>query len=175
MIGRTKKAPEETRTPMSKPERDTGDAAISLIAPGMNIVGDCETEGTIRVEGRVEGTLKAGKSIVVGRSGEVVGDIITQDCVVSGRVSGNIVAESRLELQATCEIQGEIRSRRVQLDEGARFNGQLHMDDPSGARTVKAAEPPAGPQAIAAKMNLGGAPTHDGAPTHGGAPTPGGG
>ncbi len=147
---------------MSKPERDTGDAAISLIAPGMNIVGDCETEGTIRVEGRVEGTLKAGKSIVVGRSGEVVGDIITQDCVVSGRVSGNIVAESRLELQATCEIQGEIRSRRVQLDEGARFNGQLHMEDPSGARTVKAAEPPAAPQSVAANVNLGGAPTPGG-------------
>lgn len=146
---------------MSKPERDTGDAAISLIAPGMNIVGDCETEGTIRVEGRVEGTMKAGKSIVVGRSGEVVGDIITQDCVISGRVSGNIVAESRLELQATCEIQGEIRSRRVQLDEGARFNGQLHMEDAS-SRTVKAAEPPAPPQSVAAKVNLGGAPTPGG-------------
>lgn len=169
MIGRSKKAPEETRTPMSKPERDTGDAAISLIAPGMNIVGNCETEGTIRVEGRVEGTLKAGKSIVVGRSGEVVGDIITQDCVVSGRVSGNIVAESRLELQATCEIQGEIRSRRVQLDEGARFNGQLHMDDASGSRTVKAPERPSEPQSVAARADVSGAASHGGAPSHGGA------
>ncbi len=158
MIGRTKKPTEEERKPMSKPERDTGDGPISLIASGMNIVGDCETEGTIRVEGQVEGRLKAGKSIVVGRSGEVVGDIITQDCVISGRVSGNIVAESRLELQSTCDIQGEIRSRRVQLDEGARFNGQVHMEEPSASHTVKAPERPAEPKPVPAKLDVGAPP-----------------
>jgi cytoskeletal protein CcmA (bactofilin family) len=127
---------------MAKPEQQSNDAAISLIAAGMKIVGDCETDGTIRVEGRVEGTLRAGKSIVVGRGGEVTGDIITQDAVISGRVSGNIVAESRLELQSTCDIQGEIRSRRVQLDEGARFNGQVHMEEPSTSGVIKATTKP---------------------------------
>ncbi|NIR44531.1 MAG: polymer-forming cytoskeletal protein [Gemmatimonadetes bacterium] len=126
---------------MAKPESSSGDAAISLIAPGMNIVGDCETDGTVRVEGKIEGTIRAGKSVVVGRSGEVVGDIFTQDAVVSGRVNGNISAESRLELQSTCDIQGELRSRRVQLDEGARFNGQVHMDEKG--HTVKSPERPA--------------------------------
>ena len=135
---------------MTKIEKDAAETAISLVAPGMNIIGDCETDGTVRVEGRVEGTIRAGKSVVVGRSGEVVGDIITQDAVVSGRVSGNVTAESRLELQSTCDIQGEIRSRRVQLDEGARFNGQMHMDESGGARVVRpAAEGAATP--VAAK------------------------
>lgn len=156
MLGKnqkTQKPREERQAPMAKLEQTPNDA-ISLIAPGMKLVGDCETDGTIRIEGRVEGTLKAGKSIVVGRSGEVVGDIVTQDCVISGRVSGNINAESRLELQSTCDIQGEIRSRRVQLDEGARFNGQVHMEDSSGSRVVKpageAAAPPAAPPKPAA-------------------------
>lgn len=142
MIGKGKKPKDEKRAPMLKPERESSDAAISLIAPGMNIVGDCETDGTVRVEGRIEGTIRAGKSVVVGRTGEVVGDIFTQDAVISGKVSGNISAESRLELQSTCDIQGELHSRRVQLDEGARFNGQVHMDE-GGARTVKSAEKPA--------------------------------
>lgn len=127
---------------MAKPEQTSNDAAISLIAQGMKIVGDCETDGTIRVEGRVEGTLRAGKSIVVGRGGEVTGDIITQDAVISGRVNGNILAESRLELQSTCDIQGEIRSRRVQLDEGARFNGQIHMEDASTSGVIKSTARP---------------------------------
>lgn len=140
MLGRKDK-PEEQRSIMSKPERETGDGAISLIAPGMSIVGDCETDGTVRIEGKVEGSIKAGKSVVVGRSGEVVGDIFTQDAIVSGRISGNITAESRLELQATCDIQGEIRSRRVQLDEGARFNGQIFMEE-GPSRTVKGPDRP---------------------------------
>jgi cytoskeletal protein CcmA (bactofilin family) len=146
MIGRDKKTAEEQKKPMTKIERESGDAAISLIAPGMNIVGDCETDGTIRIEGRIEGTIRAGKSVVVGRSGEVIGDIITQDAVVSGRVSGNIAADSRLELQSTCDIQGELRSRRVQLDEGARFNGQVHMEEGGGSHVVKPAGKPAVPE-----------------------------
>lgn len=128
---------------MTKPERDTAEGAISLIAPGMKVIGDCETDGTIRIEGRIEGTIRAGKSVVVGRSGEVIGDIFTQDAVISGRVSGNIAAESRLELQSTCDIQGELRSRRVQLDEGARFNGQVHMEEAGGSRVIKPAVKPA--------------------------------
>lgn len=155
MIGRNKQNPEEQPKPMPKPEQTSNDAAISLIAPGMKLTGDCETDGTIRVEGEVEGTLRAGKSVVVGRSGNVTGDIVTQDCVISGRVSGNITAESRLELQSTCDIQGEIRSRRVQLDEGARFNGQVHMEDSSGARTIK---PAASPQPAAAARPAGAQP-----------------
>jgi cytoskeletal protein CcmA (bactofilin family) len=153
MLGRDKKPTQEQRAPMAKPEQTSNDAAISLIAQGMKIVGNCETDGTIRVEGHVEGTIRAGKSVVVGRGGEVTGDIITQDAVISGRVNGNIVAESRLELQATCDIEGEIRSRRVQLDEGARFNGQVHMEDPSTSGVIKSTprpsvEQPASPPKI---------------------------
>ncbi len=153
MLGKEKKSTLDQRAPMAKPEQTSNDAAISLIAQGMKIVGDCETDGTIRVEGRVEGTLRAGKSVVVGRAGEVTGDIITQDAVISGRVNGNILAESRLELQSTCDIQGEIRSRRVQLDEGARFNGQIHMEDPSTSGVIKStARPPVGQAASQADV-----------------------
>jgi cytoskeletal protein CcmA (bactofilin family) len=120
---------------MGKDERGSmQEPAISIIGPGMTVVGDCQTDGTVRIEGRVEGTIRAGKSVVVGRSGEVVGDIYTQDAVISGRVSGSIVAESRLELQSTCSVEGEIRSRRILLDEGGRFNGNVQMSDESEAR-----------------------------------------
>jgi len=107
----------------------SADGAISIIASGMRIVGDLVTDGTIRVEGRVEGTIRAGKAVVLGKGGEVVGDIFTQDAVIGGRVEGRLVAESRLELQSTSEITGEIRARaaHLQLDEGARFNGQIQM------------------------------------------------
>lgn len=129
MLGRNKGQSEEGRGDMARGMGENDEGAISIIAAGMTIIGDCETGGTVRIEGRVEGTVRAGKSVVVGRGGEVVGDILTQDAVVSGRVCGNILAESRLELQATSEIQGEIRSRRVKLDEGARFNGELHIEE----------------------------------------------
>jgi cytoskeletal protein CcmA (bactofilin family) len=104
-------------------------SGISLIAPGTKIIGDCETDGTLRIEGVVEGHIRAGKAVVVGKDGVVRGDIVTQDAVIGGHVVGTVVAESRLELQATCVIDGEIRARRIKLDEGGKVNGQIQMGE----------------------------------------------
>ncbi len=105
------------------------ETVISIIGPGMRVVGDCETDGTVRVEGTVEGSIRAGKAVVVGKEGLVEGDVVTQDAVISGRVQGTLTAESRLELQATCRIEGEVRARRMQLEEGAMLNGTVLMGE----------------------------------------------
>ena len=123
-----------------KPKRDRplpvsrssgGENAISIIGPGMRIEGDVVTDGTVRIEGSVSGTIRAGKAVVLGQSGEIVGDIFTQDAVIGGRVTGTLVADSRLELQSSCFVEGEIRARasHLQLEEGANFNGQIRMID----------------------------------------------
>ena len=106
--------------------RELGDV-VSIIGPGMKITGDCESDGTIRVEGSIEGSVRAAKSVVVGKDGLVVGDVTTQDAIIAGRVSGSVTAESRVELQASCRIEGDIRSRRVKLEEGGQVDGALHM------------------------------------------------
>ena len=110
-------------------------SVISIIAQGMKVVGDCETDGTIRIEGTVEGTVRAGKAVVVGKDGVVRGDIVTQDAVVSGTVTGTLVVESRLELQATGRIDGDVRARRIQLEEGAILNGSVQMGEVSARGT----------------------------------------
>lgn len=116
--------------------QQTREGVISIIGPGMHVTGDCETEGTLRIEGRVEGTVRAGKAVVIGKDGVVEGDIETQDAVVGGRVNGTIVAESRLELQATCVIEGEVRARRIQLDEGGRVNGNIQVGEASAGTSA---------------------------------------
>lgn len=105
------------------------EGVVSIIGPGMRVVGDCDTDGTLRVEGTVEGTVRAGKAVVVGKDGSINGDIITQDAIIGGRVTGKVFAESRLELQATALVEGEIRARRIKLDEGGRLNGNVHIGE----------------------------------------------
>lgn len=111
----------------------------------MRIIGDCETSGTIRVEGVVEGSIRAGKAVVVGKDGTVQGDITTQDAVISGNVVGTLVVESRLELQATCKIEGEVQATRLQLEEGAVLNGTLSM---GGKVNTQASAPKAAPAPV---------------------------
>lgn len=105
------------------------EGVISIIGPGMRVVGDCETEGTLRIEGTVQGKVIAGKAVVVGREGTVKGDIFTQDAVIGGHVTGKVIAESRLELQETSVVDGEIHARRIKLEEGGRVNGSIHTGE----------------------------------------------
>ena len=125
------------------PSTTPPEAVISIIGAGMTVVGDTDTDGSLRIEGTIRGSVRAGKSVVVGRDGLVDGSVFTQDAVVAGKVSGEIHAESRLELQATGEVSGEIVAPRMQVEEGARVQGQVavgapDMKSPSkGAQTEK--------------------------------------
>ncbi len=109
---------------MTSPE-----SVISIIATGMKVVGDCETDGTLRIEGSVEGTVRAGKAVVIGKDGLVDGHVVTADAVIAGRVTGTVRADSRLEVQSTARIDGEVAARRMQLEEGAELNGTLRMGE----------------------------------------------
>ena len=138
------------------------ESVISIIGPGMTIVGDCESDGTVRVEGSVEGSIKAGKAIVIGKQGLVTGDIVTQDAVISGRVVGTLVAASRLELQATCHIEGEVHTKRMQLEEGAVLNGTVHMSSEPprvGAKPKSEARTSATTTDLRAPVGVGSAPS----------------
>jgi cytoskeletal protein CcmA (bactofilin family) len=125
---------------------------ISIIGPGMTFVGDCETDGTIRVEGRLEGSVRAGRSVMVGPAGIITGDVHARDATVAGTVKGILVAEARLDLQETCRLDGEVFARTVRVGEGAVVNAAMHMgdsavaqsrDDPAGGLELHVPEPAA--------------------------------
>jgi len=137
MFQKSKPAP--AKAPMARekrgptPRTPSNDGAISIIGEGMQVVGDLITEGTVRIEGRVEGKIRAGKAVVLGKGGEVRGEIETADAVIGGRLEGTITAQGRLEIESTSSIEGEVRARaaHLKLDEGANFNGQISMLDES--------------------------------------------
>ena len=116
------------------------EAVISIIGAGMTLVGDTDTDGSLRVEGTIRGSVRAGKSVVVGRDGLVDGCVFTQDAVVAGKVLGEIHAESRLELHATSEVSGEIVAPRMQVEEGARVQGQVAVGAPEMRSPSKGAQ-----------------------------------
>ena len=125
-------------TAASRPRRRDGaagsrapDGAITIIGAGTRVVGDVLSEGTVRIEGSVHGTVRAAQAVVLGRSGEIVGDVVAPEAVIGGVVSGSVTAEQRLELQSTGVVEGEIstRAQHLQINEGARFSGQIRMTD----------------------------------------------
>lgn len=106
-----------------------GEVTLSIIAGGMRVVGDIETEGVIKIEGRVEGSIRAGRQVLIGRQGEVKGDISTREAVIGGKVQGTVSASERLEVQATSTIVGDINTKSIAVAEGGRINGTVRIAD----------------------------------------------
>ncbi len=102
---------------------------LSILASGTRITGGLETDGLLRVEGSVEGNLRAEGQILIAPGGFVEGDITTRQAIVAGEVHGQIVAEESVELKAGCKVYGDITTPRIAVEEGGSMNGQLRMID----------------------------------------------
>jgi cytoskeletal protein CcmA (bactofilin family) len=109
--------------------RRTDQVPFSIIASDMTVIGDLETEGVVRVEGRVKGNVRVGSQILVSDGAVIEGDLHTQEAVIAGRVSGAIHARERVELQASALVAGDIMTPRISIVEGARVTGEVKMDD----------------------------------------------
>ncbi|MDZ7780546.1 MAG: polymer-forming cytoskeletal protein [Gemmatimonadota bacterium] len=107
---------------------------ISIVGPGMTFVGDCTTQGSIRVEGTVEGSIRAGRAVAIGPGGLVTGDVRARDATIAGSVRGTLVAEGRLELQESSRVDGDVFARTVQVGEGAVVNANVRMGEDAVAR-----------------------------------------
>jgi len=116
------------------------EARLSILASGTRITGALETDGVLRVEGSVEGNLRADGQIVIAPGGLVEGDITTRQAIVAGEVRGQIVAEESVELKAGCRVLGDITTPRIAVEEGGSVNGQLKMDAVAKKRLGKPAE-----------------------------------
>lgn len=109
--------------------RRTDQVPFSIIASDMTVIGDLETEGVVRVEGRVKGNVRVGSQVLVSDGAIIEGDLHTQEAVIAGRVSGAIHARERVELQASALVAGDIMTPRISIVEGARVTGEVKMDD----------------------------------------------
>ncbi|WP_420617528.1 bactofilin family protein [Candidatus Palauibacter sp.] len=100
---------------------------VSLIGPGMEILGGINCEGAVRVQGKVGGPVRTSAPVVVGKGGRIDGDVEAVEVVVGGTVKGSIVGARRVELRETGRIKGDIQTERMRVDEGAQFEGYLRL------------------------------------------------
>lgn len=101
----------------------------SIIGKGCKVNGTIDVEdGTLRIDGDFEGNVNCpGGTLVIGKGGKVKADIKVSNAVVGGTVNGNIDAKEKIELQAGSRLEGDIKTRRLVIDEGVFFEGSCKM------------------------------------------------
>lgn len=108
-------------------DRRRGEGGLSIIGAGMTIIGDVETDGVVKVEGRVKGSVRAAQQILLAPGGMVEGNLETREAIIGGEVRGTVRAEDRVEIQASSMIQGDIITARIAILEGGQVNGEIKM------------------------------------------------
>src|SRR5256885_11130499 len=89
-------------------EKTTGSGAgregvpgLSIIGAGMRVVGDISADGVVKIEGSVNGTVRAAKQVLVARGGEVEGDVVSREAIIGGERVRPIHAEGDGVLHGT--------------------------------------------------------------------------
>ena len=81
----------------------------------------------IRIDGTLEGRLECQGKVVIGETGQVIGDIVAVNAEVVGRITGNVMVAEMLVLKATSSLEGDIQARRLAIEPGAVLNGKCTM------------------------------------------------
>lgn len=106
---------------------------VTLVGPEAYFQGTLTAKGSMRVDGRVEGSIVDAQTVVVGDTGKITGDISAETVIVSGEVKGNITGTQYVELLSKSKVLGDLRTPRILVEEGAVFDGHCAMSSRSDA------------------------------------------
>jgi len=129
--------PSPTPAPAPRPAAESAEQKLnSIMGRGSVMTGTMKAEGSIRIDGRFDGTIESGDTLVVGKEGVINGDAIVKRAVIGGHFEGNIHASVKVELHGGCEMFGEVVTPSLVIEEGVVFEGSCKM----GSKSAKAGD-----------------------------------
>ncbi len=99
----------------------------AYLGKGSRVTGKLNFEGTVRVDGQVEGEIAAQDTLIVGETAIVNAQISGSSIVIKGRVTGDITARKRVEIRAPGKLFGNVTTPSLVIQEGVIFEGHCSM------------------------------------------------
>jgi cytoskeletal protein CcmA (bactofilin family) len=120
-----KKAPFETER-KERPENNRGDLK-AFLGEGTSFKGVLAFEGTVRIDGKLEGEIITNDTLIIGEKAIVNAELNVGCIALSGKVTGNITAKERVDVHSSGEVYGNIKTPILTIEEGVIFQGQCDM------------------------------------------------
>lgn len=105
-----------------------GEDQVTIIGTGVVIDGKLSSNSDVRIDGTVKGDIKAEGNVTVGESGEVNGQINAEIITLGGKITGSVNAKEKLVLEAKALLKGDIITKILVVEAGAKFDGNSKMD-----------------------------------------------
>ena len=113
---------------MPAPSRQTGARQLATIGPSIHIKGELTGEEGLIIDGQVEGTVNLkDNDLIIGRHGRIVADVFAKTITIEGRLNGDVHGREKVVIRSSGNVEGNIDSPRVVIEDGARFRGSIDM------------------------------------------------
>jgi cytoskeletal protein CcmA (bactofilin family) len=116
------------------------DDCSSIIGAGSVWQGNFSTDGSVRLDGKVSGEVKAAGTVHITDGAQVNAVVQARFVVVAGSFDGQLYCSERLELLPSSRVKGSITTPQISVGEGAFIDGEIHMVEESATVSAPAAK-----------------------------------
>jgi len=100
---------------------------FTLLGKGADFKGVVTFDGTVRVDGRVEGEIHTTGTLIVGENAMIEGIVSAGVLMNSGKINGTITASEKIHILKPGVLVGDIRTPLIAIEEGSHFHGMCDM------------------------------------------------
>ena len=109
----------------------------ALLGQGSRVEGKLTFDGSVRIDGHVEGEISAQDTVIIGEGADITAQIQANSVIVHGRVTGDITARKRVELKAPATVVGNVSTPSFVVHEGVVFEGHCTMGGAAASRSER--------------------------------------
>jgi cytoskeletal protein CcmA (bactofilin family) len=99
----------------------------SLIAVDLAIEGKIEGAGHVRIAGRFKGDVHVDGNLTVEQGAHLTGQVYAKTVIIAGELHGNIVGATRVELQESGVLAGDVKAGTLTVAAGSRMRGSAEF------------------------------------------------
>jgi len=109
---------------------------VTYLAEDCEIKGNVVSKGNARIDGKIDGTVSIAGDLAIGQSAVLKANIEAQTISIAGEVRGNVKAKELLELSSTARLYGDINTKQLKIDQGARFIGSSTYEENTSSDNI---------------------------------------
>lgn len=113
--------------PNTGPSSSVSDDINTILGKETSFKGVLTYEGTVKIDGKVEGEIIARDTLIIGEDAEINANIDVGRLISRGKIKGNITVKDRAEFYAPAVLHGNIQTPVIVIEDGVVFEGKCEM------------------------------------------------